>query len=279
MATLMGIGQRLELSDALRRLRDLRFVALTLLWGFLLVSALGHGVAYAMPLDAPSALGLILTGLAPCAPFVSALAAKGHGDLGSSAAFMLLTAVGAVIVMSRAVPLLATGLAVTAWAVARPLLVTMLVAIKISMANRRTSVARAAAMQPRVRKVTGVATPVVAVLCVVIDGKGLHGLGGTFALASRCLSFGVAAALTYPPASGLRHEERIVLSIGLTTGHMGAALAPLPAVPEPDQHAAIMVVPGLPVMVAFAIPAVPPAFAVVRAVGVEPTLWSPRSGF
>ncbi len=253
---LMDMGLRLEIGDALRGLRNLRFVALTLLWAFLLVPGLAYGIAHVMPLEAPHALGLILMGLAPCAPFVPMLVAKGHGELGSTAAFMLLTAVGTVVVMPLAVPLLTSGLTVTAWSVARPLLIMVLIPLMAGVMIRRASADRAARMQPIVTRITGVATLLVAVLCVVIYGRGLIGLGGTFALASQCLFFAIVAALTYLLAFGLRHEERIVLCIGLTTRNIGAALAPLLAVPEPDQQAAIMVVLGLPVMVLFAMIAV-----------------------
>lgn len=253
---LMDMGLRLELGDALRGLRNLRFVAFTLLWGFVLVPMLAYGIATLMPLNPHHALGLILLGLAPCAPFVPMLAAKGGGDLGSTAGFMLLTAVGTVILMPVAVPLLTTGLTVSPWSVAKPLLVMVLIPMMIGMAIRRASVERAERLQPLVKKTTGVATLFVAVLCVVAYGKGMLGLGGTFAVASQCLFFGIIAALTYLLAFGLRHEARIVLTVGLTTRNIGAALAPLLAVPEPDQQAAIMVVLGLPLMVLFAMLAV-----------------------
>jgi BASS family bile acid:Na+ symporter len=252
----MDMGLRLEIADALRGLRNLRFVTLTLVWAFVLVPGLAYGIAHVMPLDAPYALGLILMGLAPCAPFVPALVAKGHGDLGSTAAFMLLTAGGTVVVMPLAVPLLTSGLTVSAWSVAKPLLVMVLIPLIVGTMIRRASAERAARMQPIVKKITGVATMLVAVLCIVVYGEGLLGLGGTFALASQCLFFAIVAALTYVLGFGLRHEERIVLSVGLTTRNIGAALAPLLAVPEPDQQAAIMVVLGLPLMVLFAMLAV-----------------------
>lgn len=101
------------------------------------------------------------------------------------------------------------------------------------------------------KKIIGAATLAVGVLCVVVYGKGLLGLGGTFALASQCISFGIVLASTYLFAFGLRHEEEIVLSAGLTTRDIGAAMAPLLAAPEADQQALIMVVLGLPLMVVF----------------------------
>jgi BASS family bile acid:Na+ symporter len=249
---LLDMGLRLDANDALRGLRHVRFVVLTLLWAFVLVPALAYGIAHVMPLDEPYALGLVLLGLAPCAPFVPTLVAKGNGDLGFTAAFMLLAAVGTVILMPLAVPILAQGLTVTAWSVAKPLLVMVLIPLAIGMAVRYASVERADWLLPIVKKVTAVATVAVALLCVVIYGKGLLSLGGSFAVASQCLFFSIVAAATYFTAVGMRHEERIVLSVGLTTRNIGAALAPLLAVPEMGQQAALMVVLALPLMVLFA---------------------------
>jgi BASS family bile acid:Na+ symporter len=249
---LMDMGLRLDAGDALRGLRNPRFVALTLLWAFVLAPALAWGIAQVMPLDAHYALGLILMGLAPCAPFAPMLVAKGNGDLGFTAAFMLLTAAGTVLFMPVAVPVLAQGMTVTASSVAKPLLVMVLIPLLIGIAIRRASVERADRLQPVVKQVTGVATLVVGALCIVVYGKGLLSLAGTFAIASQCLFFGIVVTLTYLLGFGLRHEERIVLCVGLTTRNIGAAMAPLLAVPEPDQQAMIMVVLGLPLMVLFA---------------------------
>jgi BASS family bile acid:Na+ symporter len=249
---LLDMGLRLDAKEALRGLRHVRFVVLTLLWAFLLVPALAYGIANVMPLGEPYALGLVLLGLAPCAPFVPALVAKGRGDLGFTAAFMLLTAVGTVILMPLMVPVLAKGLTVTAWSVAKPLFVMVLIPLVIGMAIRRASFGRADKLLPIVKKVTALAAVAVGLLCIVIYGKGMLSLGGSFAVASQCLFFAIVAAATYFTAVGMRHEERIVLSVGLTTRNVGAALAPLLAVPDAGQEAALMVVLALPLMVLFA---------------------------
>jgi BASS family bile acid:Na+ symporter len=59
--------------------------------------------------------------------------------------------------------------------------------------------------------------------------------------------------LTYWVAFGMPHEQKIVLSVGMTTRNLGAAMAPLLMVPDMDQRALIMVVLGLPLMVIFAL--------------------------
>jgi BASS family bile acid:Na+ symporter len=51
----------------------------------------------------------------------------------------------------------------------------------------------------------------------------------------------------------LPHEQKIVLSAGMATRNIGAALAPLLSIAEMDQRAIIMVVLGFPVMVIFGV--------------------------
>jgi hypothetical protein len=51
----------------------------------------------------------------------------------------------------------------------------------------------------------------------------------------------------------LRHEQRIVLSTGMATRNIGAAMAPLFSIAEMDQRATVMVVLGFPLMVIVAL--------------------------
>jgi BASS family bile acid:Na+ symporter len=92
---------------------------------------------------------------------------------------------------------------------------------------------------------------VVVVLPLVLNGKGLLGVPGSFAIASLLIFFFVVTVFPYWLGFGLLQEQKIVLSIGLATRNLGAALAPLLSVPAIDQRATVMVVLGIPIMVAF----------------------------
>jgi len=64
------------------------------------------------------------------------------------------------------------------------------------------------------------------------------------------------AVLTFGPywlGFGLPHEQKIVLSAGMATRNLGAALAPMFSVAGTDQRAMVMVVLALPIMVLFAV--------------------------
>jgi BASS family bile acid:Na+ symporter len=128
----------------------------------------------------------------------------------------------------------------------------VLLPLGVGMAILRASVSVANSVQPIVRKVTGVATLAVAVLCLIVYGKGLLGVPGSLAVAAQCIFFAIVTVAPYLLGFGLPHGQKIVLSAGLATRNLGAALAPLFSVAEMDQRAIVMVVLGLPLMVVFA---------------------------
>jgi BASS family bile acid:Na+ symporter len=247
--SLFEMGLKLSLPDAIRGVRSFRFVAYTLLWSFILCPALAYGITLVVPLQSPYAIGLILLGMAPCAPFVPLLVEKAKGDLGFTAAFMLLASVGTVLCMPFTVPLLAKGLTASAWAIAKPLLIVVLLPMGVGVIIRSNWDAIASTMLPYVKKGAGIAGLIWCVLCLIIYGKSLLGVAGEFAVASELIFFVVVFVGTYYLALGLRHEQKIVLSIGVTTRNLGACLTPLLSVPDMDERATLMIVLALPIMV------------------------------
>lgn len=251
----LGLGLRLYPHQALRGLRDVRFVALTLLWGFVLGPAMAYAISWIAQLEHPYAIGLILLGMTPCAPFLPSIVEKAKGDLDYCAAFMLLSSIGTVLFMPVAVPLLVPGLTVTGWSIARPLFMVLLAPLVIGMSILRASPPFAGRIRPLVKKATNVATLSVIALCIIIYGKGLLGVASSLAVASQLIFFCCVTALPYLLGFGLRNEQKIVLSTGMATRNLGAAVAPLLSAPALDQRATVMVVLGLPVMTVFALAA------------------------
>jgi BASS family bile acid:Na+ symporter len=248
---LLDMGLRLNPQDALRGLRNVRFVAYVLLWGFVLCPALAYVITLVIPMENPYAIGLILMGMTPCAPFLPAIVNKAKGDLGFTAAFMLLAAAGTVAFMPFAVPLMIKGLNVSAWTIAKPLLMVVLLPLAVGMVILRASPALASRIQPFVKRTTAISTIMMALLCAIVYGKDLIGVRGSLAVISQLIFFLIVTPLTYWCAFGLQPEQKIVLSAGMSTRNIGAALAPLFSIANMDQRAIIMVVLGFPIMVMF----------------------------
>ena len=247
--SLLEMGLRLSLPDALRGLRNVRFVVHTLVWSFVICPALAYVITVIVPLGPTYAIGLILLGMAPCAPFVPMLVDKAKGDLGFTAAFMLLASVGTVVCMPFTVPLLAKGLTTSAWAIAKPLLLVVLLPMTVGVVIRRKWDGLASKLLPFAKKAAGIAGLIWAVLCLIIYGKGLLSMAGSFAVASQILFFGLIYLGTHFLGLGLPREQKVVLSVGVTTRNLGACLAPLLSAPEVDDRATLMIVLALPIMV------------------------------
>ena len=78
---LLDLGLRINIKEALRGLRDVRFVTLSVLWAFVLCPALAYGLTLVIPLTPAFAMGFLLLSLAPCAPLLPMLADKARSGL------------------------------------------------------------------------------------------------------------------------------------------------------------------------------------------------------
>src|SRR5688500_14171363 len=99
VGNLLDMGLLLKVQAALGALRNVRFVSLSLLWGFILLPRLASLLSVVVPLEPPYAIGLLLLALAPCAPFLPPMVDRARGDMGYTAAFMLLASVATVAYM------------------------------------------------------------------------------------------------------------------------------------------------------------------------------------
>ena len=251
VGNLLDMGLKLQLQDAVRGLRDVRFVVLSVLWGFVLLPGLAYAIARFIPMAHPYAMGLVLLGMTPCAPFLPPMAERAKGDMGYTAAFMLLASVATVAYMPFAVPILVKGLSASAWTIAKPLVLFLLVPFAIGLSIERRSASLASRMEPFVKKITGIDTILMLLLCAVIYGRKFLALGGSYAIGAQIIFFSIATVAPYLLSFGLPRSQRTVLSLGMTTRNLGAAFAPLFAVHDVDQRAIVMVALGVLMQAAF----------------------------
>jgi BASS family bile acid:Na+ symporter len=249
---LLDMGLKLRLREAVVGLKNVRFLFLSLLWCFVLCPVVAYLLTRLIPLEKPYAMGLILIGMAPCAPFLPMMVERARGDMGYTASFMLLASVGMVAYMPFAVPLMVEGLTVTAWVIAKPLLALVLAPLVIGMAILYASPVVASRIQPIVKKTTGVATIVMLALCVAVYGKGFIGSAGSYATLTQIIFFSVVTATSYALAFGLQQAQKSVLSLGICTRNLGAAFAPLFTTSDVDERAIVMVALGVPLQTIFA---------------------------
>lgn len=234
---MLDLGLRLDLRKALQGLRDVRFVTLTLVWGYIVCPALGYLLAVTLPLSPPYAMALILVALVPGNPFLSTAVSKARGDVNYAATFMLLTSVVTTVYMPFMVPVLVKGLSATPWMIAKPMLVLLLLPMVVGAVFRLRWESVAAKVAPLVKKATGLDTLVMLILMLVVYRKGLISSVGTFALGSQVLVVVVVASAAYWLGFGMAMPQKQILVLGLCCRNVGAALAPLFVAPNVDPNA------------------------------------------
>lgn len=251
--SLLDMGLGLKLRDALIGLRDVRFLGFGLLFGFVLGPLLALVLTLIIPLEESYAVGLLLLGLTPCAPFLPGIVKRARGSVNYTAAMLLLAAVGTVLVLPLAVPFVAPSLTADAWSIAKPLVFIVLVPLLAGIAIFSRAPGTAAAILPFVKKVTTAATVAVLVLCAILYGKGFISTFGSYAIAAQIAFFAILTTASYLLSGSLLQPQRSVLALGMCTRNVGAAMVPLFSAAAVDQHTVIMVVLGVPMQLIFAL--------------------------
>jgi BASS family bile acid:Na+ symporter len=214
------------------------------------VPVLRYLLAKIIPMEQPYAIGLILIGMTPCAPFMPMIVKKARGDLGYTGALMFLAAIGTVAFMPFAVPRMVAGLTADAWLVGRPLLFFVLVPLLVGMAVKNFAEPVASRLYPLVKKTTDIITIVMLVTMAIVYGKDFIGAIGSYAIGTLVLFVGVVTLATDRLGFGLKQRQKRVLTIGMCTRNLGAAIAPLMTI-EADSRSVVMVALGIPVTLIF----------------------------
>jgi BASS family bile acid:Na+ symporter len=184
--------------------------------------------------------------MAPAAPFLPIMVRRAGGDMAYTAAFMLVAAVGTVIFMPLALPVLAPGFAVDSWSIARPLVVLLVVPLGCGLALRAVLPSLAARLRRIVKFLGNLATLALLAAVVVLFYEGFIGAVGSYAIATQLLYAVGTTGAAYALGFGLRAEQRSVLTLGVCTRNLGAAIAPLLAVSS-DPRTTVMLALGVPI--------------------------------
>jgi bile acid:Na+ symporter, BASS family len=246
VGNLLAIGLETDVRAALAPLRDVRFLVIVMVVDWLFAPALAVAIVRALPMAEPYAVGLLLTSLAPAAPFLPMMVRRAGGDLSYTAAFMLVAALGTVLMMPLGVPVIVPGLSVEAWAVARPLLVLLVLPLGIGMGLRAVHRRLAEKALRLVRPLATLATGALLLAVAIRYVQGFIGAVGSFAIAGQLVYAAGLIVGGYLLAIGLPPARRSVVSLGACTRNLGAALAPL-LVTDPDPRTTVMVALGVPV--------------------------------
>ena len=242
VSNLAAMGLQVRMPEVVAALRLKKALALIFVWGWVVGPLLGIAITRVLPLEEPYVIVVLLSSLAPCAPFLQQMVSKARGNMGFAGALIPIVAVGTVVLMPLMAPLLIRGLEIDAWAIAKPLLLTILLPLIIGAAVRYYSDAVATRIFPAVKGLAKLSTLLTIVWCLLIYGPGMLNTAGSFAFLSMTLFMVGMGLIVYGFGFGMTQGQRSVLSLGMGTRNVAAVLAAALAIPDPDPRLLVMVI-------------------------------------
>jgi bile acid:Na+ symporter, BASS family len=242
VSNLAAMGLQVKLSDVVAALRNKKSLALIFVWGWVVGPAFGYLITRVLPLAEPYVVVVLLTSLAPSAPFLQQMVTKARADIGFAGAFIPIVAVGTVVFMPLMAPLLIQGLTIDTWALAKPLLLTILLPLIIGAAFRHYAGTMATRIFPAAKLIALISTSLTIVWCLVLHGQAMLNTKGSLALGSMTLFMVGMALMTYRIGFGMKQAQRSVMALGMGTRNIAAVLAAALAIPDADPRIVTMVI-------------------------------------
>ena len=242
VSNLAAMGLQVKMPDVMAAFQNKKNLLLIFVWGWVLGPAVGLLITTILPLDEPYVIVVLLTSLAPCAPFLQQMVGKANGDVGFAGALIPLVAVGTVVFMPLMAPYMITGLTISAWALAKPLLLTILLPLVIGAAIRHYADQGATRIFPAVKGLAMISTLLTVISCLVLYGESMLDTAGEFALLAMTIFMVGVAIITYVFGFGLKQNQRSVMSLGMGTRNIAAVFAAALAIPDADPRIMVMVI-------------------------------------
>jgi BASS family bile acid:Na+ symporter len=223
VSSMIGMGLGLTIGAIVGPLRSVRLVLLALVANFVATPLLAIGLARLLRLEPPLAIGLLLLGTAAGAPFLPKLAQQAKADLAFALGVMVLLMVTTVVYLPAVLPLLIPGVSVDPFAIARSLVVLMLVPLGIALIARARLPGLAARCKPALDRVSSISLGALTLLLTVSNIRSVIAVFGTGGILAGVLFIGGAFAIGWL-LGGAAASTKPVLALGAAQRNIAAAL-------------------------------------------------------
>ncbi|MGI9645331.1 MAG: bile acid:sodium symporter family protein, partial [Ilumatobacteraceae bacterium] len=204
-------------------LRDVKLVVITLAVNFVAVPLLAVGIQAVADLDDDLYTGLILVATAAGAPFLPKLAQVAKGDVALSVGMMVMLMVVTIAYMPLVLPLILQDVEVDVWAIARSLIVVMLIPLALGLLSKARWPELADPLQPHMAQASTIAIAFMLVGGIILSWSDMVDLVGTGGLIAAVVFLLGSLALGYLTGGG-EHATRSVLGLGTAQRNLSAAL-------------------------------------------------------
>ncbi len=239
---LLTMGLQVNIPQVVKKISNLKFLVLVLVWGWVVGPLLGILITKFIPMAEPFSQVILLASLAPCAPFLPPMVDKARGDVSFAGAFIPLAAVGTVLFMPLFAPLLIKGLTISTLALAKPLIITVLIPLLLGAVIKTYAVKIADAVFKTIKLLANLSTALTVLFCFLLYSQQMIDTAGSFALLSMTIFMVIMALATYKFGFGLKQNERSVMSLGMGTRNIAAVFAGVLAIPNGDPRLMAMTI-------------------------------------
>jgi predicted Na+-dependent transporter len=223
VSSMLAMGLSLTMDQIREPLSDVKTVVIMLLMNFGAVPLLAVLIQSFAGLDDDLFTGLVLVATAAGAPFLPKLAQTAKGDVALSVGMMVLLMVTTIVYMPVVLPLILTGVDVAAWAIARSLIVVMLIPLGIGLFTKARYPQVADGLEPHMSQASTLAILFMLVGGIILSWTAIVGLVGTGGLAV-ALAFLLGSLAIGAVAAGSDAATRSVLALGTAQRNLSAAL-------------------------------------------------------
>ncbi len=223
IASMALVGLRFTLREILAPLHRFSAVALGLVANFVAVPLLAFVILQAIDLDRAHAIGLVLVASAAGAPMIIKLTELSGGDLAFSCGLLVLLIVVSIGYMPVVVPLLAPGSEISAWAVAAPLVLTMLLPLATGSLVKHLA-PRAGGLLPLLGVITNLSLLMLVALTFALDLPTVLSVVGTGAILASLLFIAGAFAIGWVLGGVFGDDLRDEMALGTSQRNFAAAL-------------------------------------------------------
>jgi BASS family bile acid:Na+ symporter len=238
ICTMLNVGLTQKPSAIAAHLKNWPFVIKMLLANFVFAPLLMVIALYFAPFDPPLKAGLLIFCLGAGAPFLIKLTQTAEHDVALGAAVMMLLMVVTVIYMPVVLPLLLSGISVDAVAIAKALLLQMLLPIGVGMVIAQLLPTLAKKSQPLVGGLGNAAMYALLVATLIGYFPNLRDIVGTGAFLVGLLFVAAAFGFGYLAGWGQDHLEDVG---GLGTAQRNTAAGVIVAIQNfPDPNVFVM---------------------------------------
>lgn len=239
---LFSMGLQVNILAVLKKMTNVKALLLIFVWGWVVGPALGYLIITILPLAEPFAQVVLLTSLAPCAPFLPPMIDKAKGNADFAGVLIPLSAVGTVIFMPLIAPLMISGLTIDAVALAKPLIITILIPLLVGALLKTYADKVAIKMFKPVKLLAALSTLLTIIFAFILYTEQMWETVGSFALLSMTLFMVGLGIITYKFGFGMGQSERSVMSLGMGTRNIAAVFAGVLAIPNGDPRMMAMVI-------------------------------------